>query len=102
MATVTQGLDVPLPEGVEATTRELEHLRAMLEALVAMHFEHGESWPEILHKLEGEGWTVRARFGWSVEARRGRECERALGRDRDEAFTELYRLTCLDSEEGTP
>lgn len=103
MQVETQVLEVALPEGVAPGDEERELLQAMLEAIAAMRFEHGATWPAQWRRLEAEGWTLKARLGWCVEARRGRDLERAHGPTRDKAVAELYELTRLDAEpEGRP
>jgi hypothetical protein len=93
-------IEVPLPEGVDASREERERLEALLRVIVELRFDGPGGWQETRDRLESEGWTVRWRLGWVAEARRGREFEQGIGRTRDEAFAELNMLTQLDTVSG--
>jgi hypothetical protein len=82
MPVLTRVIEVPLPQGVEPDTREIELLQAALAAFAAMRFERGRAWEAVRARLEAAGWRVSASLAWCAEARRGRDRERALGATR--------------------
>ena len=103
MTTVTNVVQVPLPDGAQATPDDLEVLQRLLAAIASLRYEAGREWPGIRGALVENGWNLRWGLQWHIEARRGRELEEACGRTVDEAFARVWQVTREDPAlEGTP
>jgi hypothetical protein len=103
MATAIHSIEVPLPEGTQATPEDIEVLSGLFRVMTALRFEAGGDWPRVRRALERGGWGVRFGLQWHVEARRGRVLEEACGRTLDEAFASVWQVAGREeSLEGTP
>jgi len=62
---------VPLPESVEATAADVELLRGIFDAIVALRFGPTRAGEQVVQALTADGWDVRAHLGWVAEADAG-------------------------------
>lgn len=95
-------VSVKLPDGFDPAPEDLELLEAALHAVAALPCQLGRTCEATERALIADGWQVRTRLMWVAEARRGHDYEEAAAATRDEALTELQRLTRLDAVTGVP
>ena len=98
----TQFIEVPLPEDARASHMDLELLKAMLHAIVCLHFEWSSESEKNIQELEHDGWSVHVGPTWLALCRRGQRLEQATGRTPDEAIARLYHEARFDTRYGCP
>jgi|APFre7841882724_1041349.scaffolds.fasta_scaffold03416_5 hypothetical protein len=98
----TQFIEIPLPEGARASRMDLELLKAMLHAIVSLHFEWSSDSEKMIQELEHDGWSVHVGPTWLALCRRGESLEQATGRTPDEAIARLYQDARFDTRYGCP
>jgi hypothetical protein len=95
-------IQVQLPEGAEATRGEVELLKGIFEAIVALRDRQGQAGDEIEAALTAEGWSVHTHLKWVAEARKGSELEEVTGATRAEALKHLHQLVKADQVLSAP
>jgi hypothetical protein len=98
----TRTIEIPLPEGIQPTRRDLELLKATFQAIASLRCECGCDWENILHQLQSNGWQVHWGLTWIAEAKRGEDFEQVRGATLDEAFAELAENTRIAEVGGCP
>lgn len=103
MTSVVGVIEVPLPEGVQATSEEAHELESLFRVIAGLRLSPGRAWTATRCALERDGWGLAWGLQWHVEARRGREVEEACGRTLDEAFARIRQSAGgRPPIEGTP
>ena len=95
-------IHVPLPESGEATAADVELLRGIFDAIVALRFGPTRAGEQVVQALTTDGWDVRAHLGWVAEARKGGECEQVTGATHTEALVHLEQLIKADRVMSAP
>jgi hypothetical protein len=98
----TKTIEISLPDGIEATSSELEYLKAACQAMVLLRSDQSHIWERIARQLEEDGWSVTWGLRWVAEARRDSEYEQASGKSLDEALFEVSQLVRLDMASHIP
>lgn len=93
-------IEVAVPDGASARCEDLETLRGIFDAIVALGCPGDPDGIE--RALTGDGWTVRARLMWVAEARRGGEYQEVSGASRAEALRHLQQLVRADQVLSPP
>ena len=86
-------IEIPLAEGLEPTSLDIELIKATFQAIASLRCECGCEWEQTLRQLEKDGWNVKWQLTWSAEAKRGEHYERVSGSTLEEAFAELNEHT---------
>jgi hypothetical protein len=102
MMAPTHTIEIPLPEGLQPTSHDLELLKATFQAIASLRCESGSEWEKIFHQLEADGWKVTWGLTWIAEAKRGEDYEQVRGATLDEAFAELAENTRIAEVGGCP
>ena len=97
-----QFIQVQLPEGAEPTRDEVELLKGIFEAIVALRFRQPRESDEVEQVLAADGWSVQAHLTWVAEARKGDESEQVTGASRSEALRHLEQLVKADQVLSAP
>jgi hypothetical protein len=93
-------IEVPLPDGAQASQLDMEMLKATLQAIVAMRFEYSEKSVKAVEALETSGWQVKLGPAWVATGRSDQGCEQVIGQTPDEAIGRLYEELRLRHESG--
>jgi len=95
-------IEIPLPDGVQASTAEVELLKVTFQAFLRLRCADCERQKELMQGIEECGWKVHCGLSWVAEARRGSDYEQATGETMDDALSSLYHLTRMAKLEGCP
>ncbi len=98
----TSTIEVPLPEGMEADSHDLEVLRATFATIVTLVRECGNESNEDLQKMTDDGWQVGWRLTWTAKAKKGKISETASGSTKELTLARLRQFTRLHDVDGCP
>ena len=97
-----QFIQVQLPDTAAPTREDVELLRGIFEAIVALRFPEHRVSDEAEGALTANGWSVQAHLTWVAEARKGDESEQVTGASRAEALRHLEQLVKADQVLSAP
>ncbi len=97
-----QFIQVQFPDTAAPTRDDVELLKGIFEAIVALRFPEHRVSDESEGALTANGWCVQAHLKWVAEARKGAEFEVASGASRADALRQLEQLVKADQVLSAP
>jgi hypothetical protein len=95
-------IEVRLPDDLCATGDDLDLLRRIFDAIVALRCPAAGAGGDAERALAADGWSIRAGLMWVAEGRRGSEYEQVTGASRAEALAHLQQLVEVDTVRSVP